>query len=149
MNPQDNTILLAEDDPNDAKLIRRALDKARCGNPVQAVTDGEEAIAYLSGAPPFEDREQYPLPILMLLDLKMPKKNGFDVLHWIRAQPTLKRLPVVVLTSSSVPQDVNKAYEAGANSYLVKPVGTEALVDMIKTIELYWIVTNTRPDLNP
>ena len=147
MNPQENTILLAEDDPNDAKLIRRALVKARCANPVETVSDGELAIAYLSGATPYEDRQRYPLPILMLLDLKMPKKNGFDVLQWIRSQPKLKRLPVVVLTSSSVPQDVNRAYEAGANSYLVKPVDTEALVDMLKTIELYWIVTNTRPDL--
>jgi CheY-like chemotaxis protein len=147
MNAQENTILLAEDDPNDAKLIRRALVKARCGNPVQSVSDGEQAIAYLSGTSPFDDREQYPLPILLLLDLKMPRKNGFDVLHWIRSQPKLKRLPVVVLTSSSVPQDVNKAYEAGANSYLVKPVNSSALVDMIKTIELYWIVTNMRPDL--
>jgi CheY-like chemotaxis protein len=147
MNPQENTILLAEDDPNDAKLIRRALVKARCANPVETVSDGELAIAYLSGATPYEDRQRFPLPILMLLDLKMPRKNGFDVLQWIRSQPKLKRLPIVVLTSSSVPQDVNRAYEAGANSYLVKPVDTEALVDMLKTIELYWIVTNTRPDL--
>jgi CheY-like chemotaxis protein len=147
MNPHDNTILLAEDDPNDAKLIRRALVKARCANPLQTVSDGEQAIAYLSGTAPYEDRQQHPLPILLLLDLKMPKKNGFDVLHWIRSQPILKRLPVVVLTSSSVPQDVNKAYEAGSNSYLVKPVDSEALVDMLKTIELYWIVSNVRPDL--
>jgi CheY-like chemotaxis protein len=148
MNSHENTILLAEDDPLDARLIRRALVKARCANPVQSVSDGEQAIAYLSGTPPFDDRQRYPLPTLMLLDLKMPRKNGFDVLHWIRSQPLLKRLPVVVLTSSSVPQDVNKAYEAGANSYLVKPVDSVALVDMLKTVELYWIVTNTRPDLN-
>lgn len=148
MNSRDYTMLVVEDDPYDAKLIQRAIAKARIVNPVQIVEDGAAAIAYLDGESPYDDREKHPLPVVMLLDLKLPKKSGFEVLAWLRAQPKLGRLPVVVLTSSSETPDINKAYELGANSYLVKPVGTDALVDMLKTVELYWIVSNTKPDLD-
>ena len=86
------------------------------------------------------------MPVVMLLGLKMPKKNGFEVLEWLRAQPKLKRLPVVLLTSSSESSDINAAYDLGANSYLVKPVDTDAFVDLLKTVELYWLITNTKPD---
>jgi CheY-like chemotaxis protein len=140
--------LLVEDDPCDARLIVRAFSKARIINPVETVTDGEMAVAYLSGQPPYDDRTRYPLPVLVLLDLKLPKLDGFEVLRWVRSHSMLRRLPIVVLTSSSLSADVGKAYELGANSYLVKPVGTNELIDLLKTVELYWLVTNVKPTLD-
>ena len=147
MNPSDYTVLIVEDDPFDLKLIQRAIDKARIVNPVQSVEDGAAAIAYLTGESPYENRAEYPLPVLILLDLKLPKKNGFEVLQRLRAQPGLSRVPVVVLTSSAETPGINKAYDLGANSYLVKPVDSDSLVDLLKTVKLYWLVTNTTPDL--
>jgi CheY-like chemotaxis protein len=141
------TMLIVEDDPYDSKLILRAIRKARILNPTRLIENGASAIAYLAGTPPYEDREAYPLPVVLLLDLKLPKQSGFEVLEWLRAQPTLSRLPVVVLTSSAESSDVNRAYDLGANSYLVKPVDSDALVDMLKTVELYWLFSNTKPDL--
>ncbi|HFB83474.1 MAG TPA: response regulator [Thermodesulfatator sp.] len=142
-------ILLVEDDPNDVILIKRAFDRARIANPIQVAQDGEEAIAYLAGSEPYHDRSLYPLPMLVLLDLKMPRKSGFDVLAWIRAQEGLRRLPVVVLTSSKDTPDINRAYDLGANSYLVKPVAFEALIEMVKTLGLYWLILNQKPTLTP
>jgi len=141
------TILLVEDDPNDVLLIRRAFRKSDVANPIQVVGDGEEAIAYLSGRGPYADRERYPLPVLLLLDLKLPRKSGFEVLEWLRQQPGLKRLPVAVLTSSAETPDINRAYDLGANSYLVKPVRFEGLLRMVQTLNLYWLIINEKPDL--
>lgn len=141
------TLLIVEDDPYDTRLIKRAIKKARIVNPVEVIEDGEAAIAYLEGKPPFDDRKRFPLPVLMLLDLKLPKRDGFEVVQWVRAQPNLRRLPVVVLTSSNQTPDINRAYDLGANSYLVKPVGSDALVDMLKTVKLYWLITNNGPEL--
>ena len=141
------TILLVEDDPNDVLLIRRAFRKSDVVNPIQVVGDGEEAIAYLSGRGPYADRERYPLPVLLLLDLKLPRKSGFEVLEWLRQQPGLKRLPVAVLTSSAETPDINRAYDLGANSYLVKPVRFEGLLRMVQTLNLYWLIINEKPDL--
>src|SRR5262245_1735495 len=120
MKVEKDTILLAEDDDNHVALIRRAFQKAGLINPIQVVHDGEEAIAYLKGEGAFANRAEYPLPTLLLLDLKMPRKNGFEVLRWIRQQPTLAALRIVVLTSSQDIRDVNQAYQLGANSFLVK-----------------------------
>jgi CheY-like chemotaxis protein len=142
-------VLVVEDDPYDAKLIVRAIEKSRMLNPVEIVRDGEAAIEYLSGQGPYADRVQHPLPVLILLDLKLPKLDGFEVLQWIRGQAGLRRIPVVVLTSSSISADVGRAYDLGANSYLVKPVGSDELIGLLKTIELYWLVTNTKPSLDP
>ena len=142
MRIEPDTILVAEDDPNDALLVQRAFHTARLANPVQVVGDGEKAIAYLSGVPPYNDREKFPLPMIILLDLKMPRKGGHEVLEWLRTQPRLKRLPVVILTSSSEMTDINRAYDLGANSYLVKPVEFEALLEMVKELNLYWAVMN-------
>lgn len=142
-----HTILLVEDDPNDVLLIQRAFRKSNVGNPIQVVGDGEEAIAYLSGQGPYPDRERYPLPLLLLLDLKLPRKSGFEVLEWLRQQPGLKRLPVVVLTSSAETPDINRAYDLGANSYLVKPVRFEGLLHMVRTLNLYWLIINETPDV--
>ena len=128
--------MLVEDDNADAMLIERAFRKARINNPVRRLGDGDAAVQYLSGIHPFEDRNANPLPILILLDLKLPRRSGFEVLSWIREQDNgLQRLPIVVLTSSSHSQDVNRAYDLGANSYLVKPGGPNALFDMIQKLD--------------
>jgi len=140
-------LLVVEDDPNDVLLLSRALRKAALSNPVQFVNDGEAAIAYLAGQGEYKDRERYPLPALVLLDLKVPRKSGLEVLAWLRLQPGLKRLPVIVLTSSKEPSDVSRAYEMGANAYLVKPAVSEALVDIVRAINLFWLRLAERPDL--
>ena len=106
----DKTILLVDDSENDILLMRVALEKAEFKKRVEIARDGEEAIAYLEGRPPFSDREKYPLPSLVLLDLNMPKKNGFDVLSWAHTQPSLKTIPFVVLTASMRPTDIEQAY---------------------------------------
>jgi CheY-like chemotaxis protein len=141
------TLLIVEDRPADVLLIRRAFMKAQIANPLQVVGDGVDAVAYLSGSGAFGDRQKHPLPALLLLDLKLPRKSGLEVLSWLRAQPDLRRLPVVVLTSSKETSDVNRAYELGANSYLLKPVTFESLLEMIKTLRLYWIEMNELPTI--
>jgi CheY-like chemotaxis protein len=140
-------ILLVEDSPDDALLIQRAFKKANLANPVQLVRDGDEAVAYLSGAPPYDDRTRFPLPVFMLLDLKLPRRSGLEVLAWVRQESLVRRLPVVVLTSSRESVDVNRAYDLGVNSYLTKPVGFEALLEMVKNVNLYWLVLNENPEL--
>lgn len=147
MNFAPYTILLVEDDPNDVLLIQRAFRKANLVNSLEVVRDGEEAVVYLAGEGPYADRERFPLPVLMLLDLKLPRKAGLEVLGWLRQQPSLKRLPVVVLTSSRETADINRAYELCANSYLVKPVAFDALLEMVKTLNMYWLVLNQRPEV--
>src|SRR5256885_235495 len=114
----DATVLLAEDDPDDILLTQIAFEKARLANPLQVVRDGEEAIAYLKGDGKYANRERFPKPILLLLDLKMPKVNGFQVLEWLRTQPGLAALPVAIMTSSDHDPDVTRAYGLGADSYL-------------------------------
>lgn len=147
MNPRSFPILLVEDSPDDALLIQRAFRKANLANPVQLVRDGEEAVAYLKGIPPFDDRSRFPLPVFMLLDLKLPRRSGLEVLAWVRQESPVKRLPVVVLTSSRESVDVNRAYDLGVNSYLTKPVGFEALLEMVKNVNLYWLVLNEHPEI--
>jgi CheY-like chemotaxis protein len=142
---RDQFILLAEDDPNDVLLIQRAFQKAGMRHVLKVVGDGEEAIAYLSGEGPFADRERFPKPFLLLLDLKMPGADGFEVLRWVRAEPETKRLLVVVLTSSNLQADVDRAYDLGANSYLVKPVSFDEMVNMIQRFEAYWSEINRIP----
>ena len=134
-------ILIAEDDENDVYLIKRAFQKAHFENPLKIVRDGEEAIAYLKGTGDFVDRQRNPPPALVLLDLKMPRKNGFEVLQWIREQPEFNHLPAVVLTSSQESSDINRAYALGANSYLVKPANFASLVDMITRLKEYCAFT--------
>jgi CheY-like chemotaxis protein len=148
MSLREGVILLAEDDPNDVLLIQRAFQRTHLANPVQVVRDGEEALAYLSGQGAFADRESHPLPVLMLMDLKMPRKTGLEVLAWLRQQPGLKRLPVIVLTSSNQSPDINRAYELGANSYLVKPAGFDSLLELVKNLDMYWLILNEKPELN-
>ncbi|WP_341528720.1 response regulator [Nostoc sp. UHCC 0302] len=145
MNTDQQTILLAEDDSNQVLLIRRALRKANLTQSLHVVSDGETAISYLCGEGDYANRESYPLPTLILLDLKMPRKSGFEVLAWLKQQPELRRLPVVVLTSSQETADIHKAYDLGVNSYLVKPVSFTDLTAMIKLLDAYWINLNQRP----
>ncbi|UCF70648.1 MAG: response regulator [candidate division WOR-3 bacterium] len=139
------TILLVEDDHNDVLLIKRAFQKVNIANPIVVLNDGEQAITYLAGREPYVGRV---LPMLVLLDLKLPRKSGHEVLEWLRQQPTLKRLPVVVLTASSESSDINRAYDLGANSYLVKPVTFDALVEMVRTLNLYWLILNKRAEVS-
>lgn len=139
------TILHVEDDPNDVLLISRAFRKAEVAAQIQVVNDGEQAVHYLSGNDSFAQREQFPVPSLVLLDLKLPRKSGIEVLEWIRAQPGLKRIPVVMLTSSKQPLDINRAYDLGVNAYLVKPVNFDALIEMVKTLDSFWLRVNERP----
>lgn len=146
MRVADFVILLVEDDPDDIVLIQRALSTANLVNPLRIVRDGDEAIAYLSGEGDFADRARYPLPSLLLLDLKLPGKSGLEVLEWVRQSPVHKLLPVVILTSSAQSQDMNRAYALGVNSYLVKPVGFEGLLEMVKGIGMYWMILNKGPE---
>ena len=141
----DQFILLAEDDRNDILLISRAFQKAGLGNVLKTVTDGDQAIEYLRGTNEYADRSRFPLPFLLLLDLKMPGTDGFEVLQWLRSQPDFKRLLVVVLTSSNLQADVDRAYDLGANSYLVKPVEFNQMVNMIQRFEAYWTEINRFP----
>ncbi|HXS68265.1 MAG TPA: response regulator [Candidatus Polarisedimenticolia bacterium] len=134
MMPAATTILHVEDDPNDTLLFQHACRKAGIIFDLQAVSDGDQAMAYLRGLNNFSDRNKYPLPKLILLDLKMPRVSGFDVLTWLQSQDGLKRVPVIVLTSSNHDADVKRAYDLGAKCYLVKPVGFEALVELVKTL---------------
>jgi len=147
MNPKEYVVLLADDDPNDVFLLQRAFQKTNIANPLRVVRDGEEAMAYLGGQDLYADRQLHPLPVLLLLDLKMPRKSGFEVLRWLRQQSGLKRLPVVVLTSSNQNPDINKAFDLGANSYIVKPGGFDSLVEMVKNLNLYWLILNEKPQL--
>jgi len=132
-------ILLAEDIPDDVMLIKRAFVRGGVRNPIYAVADGEQAIWYLKGEGKFSNRAEYPLPSLLLLDLKMPILDGFDVLRWVRKQPTLAGLPILVLTSSDSLNNVNLAYKLGANSFLVKPLEFENCAQLGKLIQEYWL----------
>jgi CheY-like chemotaxis protein len=125
-------VLLVEDDPSDVLFMRRAGTQAGHRVPLVAVDDGEKAVAYLSGAGPYADRERYPIPIMVLLDLKIPLLPGLDVLDWIRKNPGMKQLPVTVLTSSEEPGDVARARQLGVTDYLVKPTGYAQLLDMVR-----------------
>ncbi len=146
MKLTDFTILMVEDDANDILLTQRAFMQASLVNPLRIVTDGEDAIQYLAGRGAYADRTRYPLPSLVLLDLKLPKRSGLEVLEFIRSEPALRQTPVIVLTSSQESSDVRRAYALGANSYLVKPVGFDGLVDMVKAIGMYWVILNQGPD---
>ena len=137
------TILLVEDDEDDIFMMKHALEKGRIDRPLQVVTNGQMAMDYLVGTGDYADRVRFPLPFIIFLDLKVPYVHGFEVLSWIRSQPHFKQLPVVLLSSSNRPEDVSRAYEHGANSYLVKPHDLHSLVEMAKTIDLYWVRTNT------
>ncbi len=130
------TVLVAEDDSDDAFFLKRAFFKAGIDAPVHLVRDGQEVIDYLSGVPPYDDREAYPLPGLLLLDLKMPRVTGFEVLQWLQEHPSLRRIPVVVLSGSGRPVDVERAYSLGANYYAIKPQDVDQLLGLATRLKL-------------
>src|SRR5690349_12119322 len=122
MGPFLELILLVEDNPADAWLFQRGLKKAGVTTRVERLSTGDDAVAYLEGRSPYDNRAAYPLPGIVVLDLKLPRRSGFEVLEWVRTRTgTLRLVPVIVLSSSSMPSDVNRAYDLGANSYLTKP----------------------------
>jgi CheY-like chemotaxis protein len=132
--PESVTVLHIDDDANDTVLLQAAARTANLQFQLFNVEDGDKAIAYLSGAGRYADRAAYPMPSLILLDLKMPRATGFEVLKWIRSHAELGQLPVVVLSGSELQEDVRQAYGSGANSYLVKPIGFDALVNLVRNI---------------
>lgn len=131
-------ILLIEDNPMDVDLTRRAFIRHNLANPLEVLRDGQEALDFIAGR-----RAGEPVPSVILLDLKLPKVSGLDVLRAIRAHPDLGTVPVVVLTSSADDGDVHQAYTLGANSYILKSVDFEKFIDVARQIELYWTVLNT------
>ena len=137
-------ILLVEDNPDDVLLMQRAFKKLNLLNPLTVLEDGEVAIKHLSDA--LAGNPGVDLPALVLLDLKLPRCSGLEVLAWLRGQPRLRRCPVVVLTSSKEAPDVRRAYDLGANSYLIKPVEFQSFLDMVGTLNLYWLVLNQPAD---
>jgi CheY-like chemotaxis protein len=138
-------VLLAEDEENDVLLLNRAFKEADIQNPLRIVRDGQAAIDYLSGAGEFGDRTRFPLPCLIILDLKMPLITGMDVLRWIREQPNLRCVPVIMLTSSAEPQDVERAYELGVNAFVSKPSGISKRAELAKLIKGFWLGFNEPP----
>lgn len=139
-------ILLVDDREDDVLFIRRVFVQAKVLNPLQVVWSGEEAVAYLNGSDRFADRDEYPLPTLVLLDMKMPRMDGFEVLRWIRRVSPFPSLPVVMLTSTDLMRDVNIAYELGANSFLIKPVDFERFVEIGQAFGGYWLWMDHAPD---
>ena len=134
-------ILLVEDNPDDAFFIQRAFHTAHIKHPLFTVGNGREAIDYLSGKEQFGDRAVYPLPQLVLADLKMPQASGFDLVEWMRTMPHCKLIPIIILSSSALPSDVNRAYALGANAYMVKPADAESLRRLFQTIADFWAAT--------
>jgi CheY-like chemotaxis protein len=148
MNASPANILLVEDDPNDVLLLERAFRRAGVAYPLSIVNDGDQALDFLQGSGKYQDRLKFPLPDLVLLDLKLPRRSGHEVLRWLRGQPGLRRLPVIVLTSSKESRDVSEAYDEGANSYLVKPPTVELLIHMVAQLERYWLTLNQGPEIS-
>jgi len=139
------TILLVEDNEDDVFLIKRALKEANILNPLQIAVHGQYAIDYLAGTGKYADRVQHPLPSLIFLDLKLPFKHGLEVLKWIHEQPSLDKILVIVLTSSSEERDIQQAYRLGARSFLVKPPTTAMLLELMLSLKNYWMKYNEYP----
>ena len=137
MTPSD-LVLVAEDNPDDALLLRRALEKAGIRARLKIVSDGEEMLLYLEGRGAFANRTTNPLPSLVILDLKMPRKSGLEVLAWMGENPDLSVVPTIVLSASNLEADVRAAYNLGANTYFVKPTTFEELVETMRMVENYW-----------
>lgn len=138
-------ILLADDSDADRSLFQAALDAAGCEHPLQMVEDGQQAIAYLAGEGPYADRSRFPLPGLVILDVKMPLKNGFETLEWIRGREQFATLPILMMTSSDHPEEIEAAYRKGANAFLVKPPTFRELGEMVLAVEKFWLRFNRRP----
>ena len=138
-----NTILIVEDNPSDLKLMERAFIKSNLKNELAVATDGEAALDYLLGKD--GDSYRYPLPVLVLLDIKLPKLNGLEVLERVRRHERTQMLPIVILTSSREQEDVARSYQLGVNSYIRKPVDFNRFVEAVQQLGLYWLVLNESP----
>ncbi len=146
MNPREAPILLVEDDHNDVLFMKMAFDAVGVLNPLEVVADGKQAMEYLKGATA-NPQPKKRLPYLMLLDLKLPHLMGLDLLKWVRDKPELNPVVIVVLTSSANPADIDRAYQLGANAYLVKPSSFQQLQDMVRALKDFWLTQN-RPGTN-
>jgi len=144
--PERSVILLAEDEEDYVLLIKKAFEQAEILNPLHVVSTGLEMMAYLKGDGKYSNRDEYPLPDLLLLDIKLPGFTGLEILGWIRSHPGLAGLRVVILTSSEDVKDVNDAYRLGANSFLMKPYDFSDLVFLAKTLQTYWLQLSKCPD---
>jgi CheY-like chemotaxis protein len=133
------TVLVADDDANDVFFLRRAFQKAGLACPIVDVSDGEKAISYLAGSDTYADRNLYPAPTLLFLDLKMPKVSGFEVLEWLQKHNGMAEMKVVVLSSSNLPSDMQKARSLGADDYRVKPADIDDMITMVKDIADRWL----------
>jgi CheY-like chemotaxis protein len=144
--PNLSPVLLAEDNPNDVILVRRAFQENGARHPLHVVGNGQQAIQYLDGAGPFADRAAYPFPVLFLLDLKMPVKDGLEVLHWLHEHPDIPRkLPVVVLSSTELPSETQKAYAMDIQACIVKPLSYNDLREKIRILKDYWLDYEAEP----
>jgi two-component system, response regulator len=141
-------ILLIEDNPDDVLLTKRAFEKGNFANPIHVTADGSEAIDFLFAKGKFRDRDVLDVPALILLDLKLPKISGFEVLQMIRGNEATKLVPVVILTSSKEENDIVRGYELGANSYIQKPVNFDSFVETVKQLGFYWMLINEPPHTN-
>jgi CheY-like chemotaxis protein len=144
VRPVTNTILIVDDNEDDVFAIRRALRKAEVSNPQQIVSNGQLAMDYLAGIGPYSDRTKFPLPFIVFLDLKMPFRDGFDVLTWMRDQPALSDIVVVVLTGSDEVRDHQRAYSLGARSYLVKPASAGDVQQLFLSLESRWMRASSK-----
>jgi CheY-like chemotaxis protein len=142
------TVLLVEDDLNDIFIVKRAFKITNLPTPLQVVTDGQDAISYLRGEGKYADRNAFPLPHLIVMDIRMPRRTGFEVLEWVKSsdQP-LRRIPIVIVSSSKNPADINRAYELGANAYMVKPMNFRDVEHLFETITHYWGLECAKPEL--
>jgi len=131
-------VLVAEDNPDDALLLRRALEKAGIRSRIKIVNDGEELLLYLQGQGVYANRESSPMPSLVILDLKMPRKGGLEVLEWMNENRDLAIVPTIVLSASNLETDVRSAYHLGANTFFLKPSTFDELVETMKMVETYW-----------
>ena len=138
-------ILLVEDNPSDVGLTKRALEKSRIANELVVAEDGQEALDYLFGGDPLTDPKMNELPAFILLDLKLPKMDGLQVLRQIRADERTSRVPVVILTTSSEEDDIAQSYKLGANSYIRKPVDFKQFAEVVQHLGLYWLIMNEPP----
>jgi CheY-like chemotaxis protein len=140
-------ILLVEDNPNDAELAMRAMKNNNLANNVVRVCDGAQALDFIFARGPYKSRERLNIPKLILLDIKLPKVDGLEVLKVIKADPITKLIPVVVLTSSNEESDMIETYRLGINSYIVKPVDFDKFIESVKNIGFYWLLVNKQPDI--
>jgi two-component system response regulator len=146
LNGQPIVILMADDDADDRMLTKDALAESRVLNDLRFVEDGEELLDYLKGRGAYTDRAQWPRPGLILLDLNMPKKDGREALKEIKADPDLRRIPIVVMTTSKAEEDIFRSYDLGASSFITKPVTFDRLVELMKTMGQYWVEFVELPD---